>query len=321
MGNGYWADSHEFTLTPQGTALLLNYNAVRRNEGRVLEAVVQEIDIPTGLVLFEWHSIGNIATSESYRPQQRRDRNWDYAHVNAISVDAGGDFILSARGASAVYKISRATGRVIWRLGGKRRTLRWVRASASTSSTTWARSRRHTDDLRQRRGRCEVPGADDQARRRPRDARGRSHAPSGPPLEHPGRNAAVAERQHVRRLGLATVVHRVRRGRQGRLRRPACSRHGQHRAYRGLWAGTPKTKPTVVRKGGRLYVSWNGATEVAAWQVGEKAYPRTGFETACPRRPPAPRSERSTRPGTSSRPHPCADAAQNPESSRRHHYV
>jgi hypothetical protein len=37
-----------------------------------------------------------------------------------------------------------------------------------------------------------------------------------------------------------------------------------------------------VRVGKRLYVSWNGATQVAAWQVGRKTYPRTGFETSLP---------------------------------------
>jgi hypothetical protein len=29
-------------------------------------------------------------------------------------------------------------------------------------------------------------------------------------------------------------------------------------------------------------VSWNGATQVASWQVGETTYPRTGFETSVP---------------------------------------
>ena len=38
----------------------------------MVQAVVQEIDIATGLVLFEWHSIGNIALSESFRRPESR---------------------------------------------------------------------------------------------------------------------------------------------------------------------------------------------------------------------------------------------------------
>ena len=36
----------------------------RGAKGVVVQAVVQEIDIATGLVFFEWHSLGNIALSE-----------------------------------------------------------------------------------------------------------------------------------------------------------------------------------------------------------------------------------------------------------------
>ena len=65
MGNGFAADSHEFTITPQGTALMNAWDAIERPEGRVFESVVQEIDIATGLVLFECTA---PATSPSARP-------------------------------------------------------------------------------------------------------------------------------------------------------------------------------------------------------------------------------------------------------------
>ena len=52
-----------------------------------------------------------------------------------------------------------------------------------------------------------------------------------------------------------------------------------YRAFRGDWAGTPvawdlvvvlETTPASANSGageGRVYVSWNGATEVEAWHV------------------------------------------------------
>ena len=53
---------------------------------------------------------------------------------------------------------------------------------------------------------------------------------------------------------------------------------GTYRAERFPWSGTPNTKPAVVAKRESpgevaVYVSWNGATEVAKWEVlaGEEA--------------------------------------------------
>ena len=86
---------------------------------------MQEIDIATGLVLFEWHSLGNIGLSESHAPGPRHGGEWDYVHANSVALDADGDFIVSARLTSAVYKISRRTGKILWRLGGTRSDFRW----------------------------------------------------------------------------------------------------------------------------------------------------------------------------------------------------
>lgn len=74
------------------------------------------------------------------------------------------------------------------------------------------------------------------------------------------------------------------------------ARGTSYRAYRFEWEGTPKDPPAVAVErtslGMVLYASWNGATEVASWQVaggpstaklavvGSKT--RTGFETAIP---------------------------------------
>ena len=73
-GNGYRADLHDFTLTPRGTALITIYQRFKKDlrnwhgtkAGRVVDSVVQEIDVKTGLVLLEWHSVGDVGLSESY---------------------------------------------------------------------------------------------------------------------------------------------------------------------------------------------------------------------------------------------------------------
>ena len=65
-GNGLSADGHEFLITPQNTALILSYTTATADltsiggpaNQTVIDGVVQEIDIVTGKVLFQWNSAG-----------------------------------------------------------------------------------------------------------------------------------------------------------------------------------------------------------------------------------------------------------------------
>ena len=75
-GNGYSADLHEFLVTPQGTAWLDSFDPVTLDltsigglaKEVVNDSVVQEIDIKTGLVMWEWHAMGHIPLRDSYSP-------------------------------------------------------------------------------------------------------------------------------------------------------------------------------------------------------------------------------------------------------------
>src|ERR687897_2280898 len=126
--NGYNGDHHEFHISPQDTALITIYNAVPQDltsvGGRVdsvaWQGIVQELDIQTGEVLFEWQSIDHIGLAETYvTPSEDHYPGIDYFHINSIDVDHDNNLLISARETSAVYKIDRKTGEVIWRLGGK----------------------------------------------------------------------------------------------------------------------------------------------------------------------------------------------------------
>src|SRR4030081_3250467 len=90
-GNGVSADLHDFQLTPQGTALITasypvywDSSPVRGPRRQiVLDSSVQEIDIPTGLVLFQWDSLDYIPVSDSYEalPPWKGTYPFDYFHV------------------------------------------------------------------------------------------------------------------------------------------------------------------------------------------------------------------------------------------------
>jgi hypothetical protein len=129
-GNGYKGDLHEFVLTDSGTALFTCYgygeaelpHPTGSRRGRYLYGVVQEVDVASGKVLFQWRTDEHVGFVDSYH-QAPDDPTipWDYFHVNSIAIDpSDGHLWISGRNTWAVYKVHRATGEVIWTLGGKR---------------------------------------------------------------------------------------------------------------------------------------------------------------------------------------------------------
>lgn len=45
---------------------------------------------------------------------------WDYFHINSVDKDNEGNYLISARHASALYKINGRTGEIMWQLGGEK---------------------------------------------------------------------------------------------------------------------------------------------------------------------------------------------------------
>src|SRR5580704_6057050 len=128
-GNGLIADTHEFRLTREGTALISVYRTIPYDlsavggpaAGNVTEGVVQEIDVTSGRVLFEWHSLDHVGLDESHEPPPTSASSaYDYFHLNSVNPDVDGNLLISSRHTWTVYKLDRHTGAVIWRLGGKK---------------------------------------------------------------------------------------------------------------------------------------------------------------------------------------------------------
>jgi hypothetical protein len=115
-------DLHEFLVTPQGDAYIVGVSPVRYpgTSKPLMDAVVQEIDIKTGLVLFEWHALDHVPITESYFNTKSKGFVFDPYHLNSIAVDADGNLILSMRNTWAVYKVNRSTGAVMWTLGSNK---------------------------------------------------------------------------------------------------------------------------------------------------------------------------------------------------------
>ena len=301
--NGYEMDAHEFELTPAGTALLISYVPVAwdlselggRRDGVVEDNVVQEIDVETGELRFEWHALGTIGLGESYRPAPRKaGQMHDPFHLNSVALDTDGNLIVSARHTNAIYKLDRQTGDVLWRLGGKRSSFAMEPGAAFALQHD---ARRRADGA--------ITLFDNAAEDLP--ARGRSSRGLALRLDHQAKTASVAQEwKHPDGL-LSTTQGSTQNldgggafvgwgglqpfftefaadGRTLFDARFVRKDVESYRAFRAPWAAAGEGRPSVVaRRTGRsvsVWASWNGATEVASWRV----HPDRGPVTTRPRR-------------------------------------
>jgi hypothetical protein len=306
-GNGYQGDLHEMQITPEGTALVLAYDRVFRDtsarggsrEGVVLDNVIQEIDIETGLVLFEWHSLGSVDLNDS-RIRADGRTSYDYFHANSIDVDRDGNLLVSARNTCAIYKINRTTGRVMWTLGGKESDFRMNRRTRFCFQHDARRAGKGVISLfdnaagppKTRPQSRAVKLAVDERRKTVKLIRAYQH-PMRISAPNQGSTRVLPNGNVMVGWGAAPVFTEFSRGGRllfaGRLVRGK----GNYRAIRSDWTGRPVTPPdlAVRERGDRVdvFASWNGATEVARWQVLGGADPgslapltsraRRGFET------------------------------------------
>jgi hypothetical protein len=134
-GNGYSADGHEFLITPWNTALILSYTTATADltsiggpaDQTVIDGIVQEINIRTGKVLFQWNSAAHVPYSASEQPlPASASTPWDWFHINAVKVARNGSLLIDARDTWTTYDVSLRTGHINWRLGGKDSTFKEV---------------------------------------------------------------------------------------------------------------------------------------------------------------------------------------------------
>ena len=309
-GNGRPVDMHEFRLTPEGTALFTCYPEIRpadlseiggSRDGRVVESIIQEIDLHSGRLLMEWRSLDHIPVSESYRPPHDP---YDYLHANSIDVAPDGNLLVSGRHTWTIYKLDRRTGEVIWRLGGKRSDYSLTR----DARFTWQHDARLVDDRTitvfdngfdgKTKSESQSRGLVldvDATRRTVRLRRAYLH-PESVLADAMGSVEVLAD-GHVL-VGWGSKPYATEFTAGGELVADVRLPRGlqSYRAFRLPWTGVPANRPAIAARpdpgtgSTMLYASWNGATEVVHWQVHAGPSPkrlhragvvhRKGFETA-----------------------------------------
>ena len=246
--------------------------------GRAIDVVVQEVDLKSRLVEFEWHSLGHIDIKESYA--QVMKGVLDASHVNSADVEPDGNFLISARNTNALYEVDRASGAILWRLGGKRSSFKMARGAQFLGQHDARRQADGTITLFDN-GAPPLPGRPSRALQLRVDQTRKTvslvHA-----FRHPRPALRTFSQGSVEKMpngnlfvgwgGSNPWFTEFDAG--GHVTFDAQFRptgDDTYRAYKLPWTATPAAQPAIAASvaHGRtvVYASWNGATGVASWQL------------------------------------------------------
>ena len=285
-GNGYEGDHHEFLLSPRDTAYVTIYHetpmdlsaAGGQTEDVVVDGIAQEIDVETNEVLFEWRSLEHVGVEESYYElTPDLEAPYDYFHINSIGEDGDEHLLISARRTSTVYKIARATGEIVWRLGGKRSDFEM---GEGTKFAFQHDARRHPDGT--------LTLFDNKGEEMDEPSRGirlrldeeamtaelvaEYTIPDDPFATYQANVQDLPDGNVFVGWGSAPFFSEHRRGGELLFEARFPEEVESYRAFRFPWEGRPSDSPTVTGVEGSedrvtVYASWNGATEVERWEV------------------------------------------------------
>jgi hypothetical protein len=288
-GNGLKADLHDFQIEPHDIAYITAYNPIRcdltqvggTSDGSIVDTAVEQIDLKTGLVRWEWHSLDHIGASESEVETPTGPIPWDYFHLNSIEPESDGNLLISARSTWAGYLLDGAAGKVLWRLGGNKSSFKM----GPGTKMAWQHDARVLPD-------GDVTFFDDG---------------SNPPIHSQSRAVRIKlDLAHHQARLVSAFTHKdppllaASQGNMQTLRDgstlvgygggvPAISQYARdgsllldahqpldmsfYRAFRFQWSASPASPPAILASLNNtgeetiVHASWNGATEVASWRI------------------------------------------------------
>jgi Arylsulfotransferase (ASST) len=304
VGQDVHADLHEFRLSQDGTALFTIYNTTttdlssiwRPHVGWAEDSVFQEVDAETNELLFEWRASEHTDASDTFmtNPFGGYMSGWpfDVYHINSIDKDRKGNYLISSRHFHSVTYIG-PDGKTIWQLGGVKNEFEDL-SDGRAISFRWQHDARWVQQLDENgigiislfdnkeggplhvdgpysRGlllRVDVPNKTAEMLHE-YIAYSRTRAPSQGSMEILANGNVFIGWGHSAAYSEFTE--------DGSL---LCEWHfgpsmwdflGNAVSYRATrvkkeeWIGRPTAPPDAKEKGWKIYVSWNGATKVAAW--------------------------------------------------------
>ena len=305
VGEGFSADLHEFTLTKDGTALFTIYNTTRTDlsgigrsstSGWSEDSIFQEVDIATNELLFQWQASDHTDAGDTFmtNPFGGYIERWpfDVFHINSIHKDKNGNYLISSRHFHAVLCIS-PEGETLWQLGGIKNEFKDL-SGGQALSFKWQHDARWVQEPdedgvglislfdNKEAGPLHIDGPYSRGLLLRVDitqktvemiheyiAYSHTRAPSQGSMQMLENGNVFVGWGHSAEFSEFTE--------DGKL---LCEWHfgpslwdfmGNAVSYRAAkismkqWTGRPSAPPDAKEKGWKIYVSWNGATEVGAW--------------------------------------------------------
>jgi Arylsulfotransferase (ASST) len=309
-GNGYKADLHDFKIGANNTAVMTVFNPIDcdlssvggPSGGAVTDSVFQEIDLRTGLVRREWHSLDHVPLGDSYSTATGASKEWpfDYFHINSIDQNANGTTLISARNTWALYVLNTKTGQLENEIGGRHSGVKLGEGTHTAyqhDATTLAGGEISVFDN------GAVPVVHPQSRGLVFALNPQTDSTTlVSEFEHsPGLssgsqgNIQQLENQDMF-VGWGAQPYFSEYNASGQLLFDA-HLHGSYESYRGYrfaWTGAPASAPAIAASASpagpvTVYASWNGDTRTTSWRLlaGSSPQalapvataPRSGFET------------------------------------------
>ncbi len=289
MKNGFPTDSHDIEFSADGShVMMMSYEPVQYDlspwggpaDAQVVDAVVQEQNVETGEVTFEWSALDHIPLDESQIDLSRPDPMgvFDVYHMNSLEYDTDGNLLISSRSTSTVYKLDENTGEIIWRFGGKNNDFAF---DSPEDMPAFQHDARRLPD-----GTLSV--FDNGTQEDPEGSRGASYELDEESLtaelveelipESPifaafaGSNRQQDNGDHLITFGNTGIIAEFEDGQEG-FTGELEDGFMSYRAEVADWQGRPTTKPDAVlgeaaEDGSQtMYMSWNGATNVEGWLI------------------------------------------------------
>jgi hypothetical protein len=311
-GNGLSMDLHDFELGPGGVAYTTIYEPVYANltsvggsaRGLIDDCVIQEIDVHTGLVMFEWHALGHVALSDSHWPvPDSAGKDWDWFHINMVDAEPDGDILINSRNTWAAYQVNPA-GNVLWSLGGRQSSFKlgpgvrfaWQHNTTMLPDGTVQIFDNEDDPEIENRSRGIDIGLN--YVKHTATLLHQYTTPGDPVLANSQGNVqALPNGDHLLGWGAVGLVSELSPAGTATFEMTYPHAVVSYRAFRFPWTATPASLPAIAatRAAGStsttIAASWNGATSVVSWQplAGTTAtalapvgtpVPTAGFETA-----------------------------------------
>jgi hypothetical protein len=286
-GNGYHADLHEFEILPGGDALITAFAQVPNvdlrqvggpKNGTLLDSIIQEVNIQTGHVDWEWHAYGHVRLWETYVGKPKDNHPYDFFHINSVQLLANGNLLVSARHTWTVYEINMKTGKIPYNFGGKNSSFKF----AQGANFSWQH-----DAMLQPDGTMTVFDdgegyykTESQSRALHLYIHYKSHQITlihaythQPPILAQSQGSMQPLPDGNTFVGWGSVPYFTEFSSTGKQ---LFSIHFDNplQSYRGFrypWWGQPTTPPSIAASatgtGTTVYASWDGATTVSSWGV------------------------------------------------------